>query len=520
MRKLGRLLVFNLGLLVLLLGLVWLARQPDDLATPVPAITSGAANQTETSPAPTRTAPAIAPTQPEAPATESAAGASPTIVPAVPAIEPVPSDLILDPGDPFYNDAPTQTITSTAYTIGVVNLRHAHLTFEFVFQNDGPGEVTRLDVYATVPESRGHQRISDLEFSGTPHSFVIDRYDQEMAHFQFGNLAPGQRATVSWEGDVELQAMDYGLDPDQVTELDQIPPDILTTYTTNESKYRLESQVIQDAAQTAARGASNPYAIARNVHDFVARRLSYSNDGRWDDAETVYLQRTGSCSEYSFLYIALCRANGLPARYVAGTRQRKESRYVDTLFHRWTEVYLPPYGWVPVDALHDDGADGIRYDYFGGISDERFATTVSGGDSEYLGWNYHYGYRYDEDGTKPEVSRNRRFIWQPYAPEIRGTADSVSGYALPDSTSATFGELGILSTNGSYAWSVHSSPSWLRPDKNEGVTPDLITLTADTTGLELGLHTGEITLQSEAIGAEITVPVEVQVVEALPVTDP
>ena len=86
MRKLGRLLAFNLVLLALLLGLVWLARQPDDLATPVPASTSGAPSQTETSTAPTQTGPAIAPTQSEPRATESAAGASPTIDPAVPAI--------------------------------------------------------------------------------------------------------------------------------------------------------------------------------------------------------------------------------------------------------------------------------------------------------------------------------------------------------------------------------------------------------------------------------------------------
>ena len=187
MRKLGRLLVFNLALLALLFGLFRLTRQTDDLATPVPAGTSGAPNQTETSTAPTRTGLAITPVQPEPPATESAAGASPTIDLLVPTIEPVPSDLILDPGDPFYNDAPTQTITSTAPTTGVVNLRHAHLTFEFVFQNNGPGEVTSLDVYATVPSSRGHQQITDLEFSRTPHAFVTDRYDQDMAHFQLAN---------------------------------------------------------------------------------------------------------------------------------------------------------------------------------------------------------------------------------------------------------------------------------------------------------------------------------------------
>ena len=95
--------------------------------------------------------------------------------------------------------------------------------------------------------------------------------------------------------------MDYGLDPDQVEELDQIPSDIDSTYTTNESMYRLDSQIIQSAAQVAANGATNPYWIARNIHDFVANRLTYLNDHRWDDAETVYLQQHGSCTEYTYL---------------------------------------------------------------------------------------------------------------------------------------------------------------------------------------------------------------------------
>jgi transglutaminase-like putative cysteine protease len=529
MRKLLRLLLFSLGLLVLLLGLVWLTRRPSDLTGSVPRNTSGVAMQAGTDAASTQSAPNVSlipavqtgtPDQAQPEATEFEEDAGPTVGQDSPPPEPGRSDLILDPGDPFFNDAPTQTITSLASATQVVNLRHAHLTFEFVFRNDGPGEVTALDLYVSIPFSRGHQRITNFEFSQAPYAVVTDRYNVEMAHFQFTNLAPGRQAKVSWEGDVEVRAMDYGLDPDRVAGWDEIPPDILEIYTTDESKYRLDSPVIQNAARAAAQGANTPYQLARNVHDFVVRRLSYSNDGQWDDAETVYLQRTGSCSEYSFLYIALCRANGLPARYVAGTRQRKEGKYLDVLFHRWTEVYLPPYGWIPVDTLHDDRVGGPHYDYFGKISDERFATTISGGDSEYLGWNYHYGYRYDDDGTKPEVSRERRFIWEPLPSELRASADSVSGYALPGAADATIGELGLLTTNGSYTWSIRSKPVWLQLDKDEGSTPDLLLLSADTTDLSLGFHMGQLIAQSEELGEELIVPIELRVVESLPESTP
>ena len=523
MQKLLRLVLFNLGLLGVLLGLVWVTQHSDSIRDPGAAQAPGSTAQVD---APAESAqPATAPEpSPLASAattreTEMSKATSAAATREIGAVEPAPSDLILDPGDPFYNDAPTQTLTLSGLATEVANIRHAHLTFEFVFSNQGPGEVTSLDLYVSIPQSRDNQRITNLEFSA-PYTLTVDRYDQQMAHFRFTDLAAGQNAKITWDGDVEIEAKNYDLDPEKVTGLDTIPPDILETYTTNEDKYRLESTVIQQAARAALKGATNPYWIARNVHDLVARRLYYANDGQWDDAETVYLRRNGSCSEYSFLYVALCRANGLPARYVAGTRQRKDGVYVDTLFHRWTEVYLPPYGWVPVDVLHDDRTGGLQYDYFGGISDERFATTISGGDSEYLGWNYHYGYRFDYAGERPEVSRKRRFIWEPYPSELRAVPEILSGSALPGIAEAPVGKLGIVTTNGAYDWSARSSSSWLELNTQAGSTPDTVWILADTRSLDLGLHRGEVILESKPLEATVTVPVEVNVVDEMPSVSP
>jgi transglutaminase-like putative cysteine protease len=524
MRKLLRLVLFNLALLGVLLALVWVTQRSDSLREPDPTDSPESAAQVET-PAESvqpETEPLPSPPAPTAPtagATEMPTAASPTTVPDIGAVEPTPSDLILDPGDPLYNDAPTQTLSLPALITEVANIRHAHLTFEFVFNNDGPGEVTSLDLYVSIPQSRDNQRITKLEFSA-PYTLTVDRYDEQMGHFRFTDLAAGQDVRVTWEGDIEIEAKNYDLDPEKVTGLDTIPPELLETYTTDEEKYRLDSSVMQQAARAAGRGAATPYWIARNVHDFVARRLSYSNDGQWDDAETVYLRRSGSCSEYSFLFVALSRANGLPARYVAGTRQRKEGVYEDILFHRWAEVYLPPYGWVPVDVLHDDRMGGPQYDYFGGISDERFATTVSGGDSEYLGWNYHYGYRFDYGEERPEVSRARRFVWEPYPSELRAIPEMLSGFALPGMVDAHVGKLGIVTTNGAYDWSVRSSSSWLRPDREAGSTPDAVWIVADTRGLGLGLYRGEVILESRPLGRSVIVPVELNVVDEIPGASP
>ena len=510
MRKLVRLILFNAGLLVLLVAVAWLAQRAPGLPADTPPAT--------TRPEAPGVGQAAGPVQ--AQGGQLATGVQPAALTAPP-VEPVPGSSVespqpgpvSDPGDPLYNDAPTLLLPEPVSLEGPANVRHAHLSFEFTFDNHGPGKVLNLDVYVAIPETRSNQRISGLTFSA-PFTATVDEYGQPLAHFRFPLLEPGERATVGWQGDVEIEARTYAIDPAQVTGLDTIPPDVIDTYVGRQlDRYSLDSRTIQNAARLAAGGATNPYWIARNVHDYVARRLSYDNDGSWDDAETVFIQRRGSCTEYAILYISLLRANGVPARYVAGTRQRDDGRYVDTLFHRWNEIYLPPYGWVPVDVLHDDSLSGPRDAYFGAISDERFVTTMSGGGSEYLGWNYHYGYRYDRDGQDTDVSRERRFVWEPYPQELRASPQELSAVVAAGTAEALLGSVQVVTTNGATDWSASISTGWLRLEAGTGTTPATVRVFADPAGLDPGLHTASLTIETASPAASVTIPIELLIVE-------
>jgi transglutaminase-like putative cysteine protease len=56
---------------------------------------------------------------------------------------------------------------------------------------------------------------------------------------------------------------------------------------------------------------------------------------------------SGVCQDFAHVLISLCRNVGLPARYVSGYLGGVES---STASHAWAEAYVPPYGWVGVDA--------------------------------------------------------------------------------------------------------------------------------------------------------------------------
>ncbi len=135
----------------------------------------------------------------------------------------------------------------------------------------------------------------------------------------------------------------------------------------------------------------NLYWKARKLYQYLIENMEYKLAGGWNTAPTVLKRKNGSCSEYSFCFIALCRAAGVPARYVGSLVVRGDDASYDDVFHRWNEIYLPGYGWVPVDAnAGDKELPADQAAAFGGISNRFLITTEGGGDSEYLEWSYNH----------------------------------------------------------------------------------------------------------------------------------
>jgi len=170
---------------------------------------------------------------------------------------------------------------------------------------------------------------------------------------------------------------------------------------------------VKSKAKEIVGGEENTYWIARRIFKWIIDHLEYERVGGWDVAPTLIKRGTGSCSEYAFLFIALCRASGLPARYQGGTAMRGDEASVDGVYHRWAEVYLPGYGWVPIDPSRGEGKYGAdRIGAIGRLSNRLFVTTHGGGDSQYLGWDYNSSSRYTCQG-RCELREEGFFIWRP-----------------------------------------------------------------------------------------------------------
>ncbi|MFA4838760.1 MAG: transglutaminase domain-containing protein [Candidatus Neomarinimicrobiota bacterium] len=268
--------------------------------------------------------------------------------------------------------------------------RKAKVTFTHQVRNFGPGAIKSVDVHIAIPEKRDNQTLNtELTFNPKPTDFVTDRWGQKTAHFIYKNIKSGKPVETMMTADATVYKIRYFLYPDLVGNLDEIPLEISEKYLENNEKYQFDHPTIQNAVREAVGEEKNTYWIARRIFDYINQKMFYERVGGWNTAPTVLARGNGSCSEYTFVYIAMCRAAGIPARYVGSVVVRGDDASMDDVFHRWVEVYFPGYGWIPVDPSGGDNElPRDQAAYFGALANRFLITTQSGGGSETMGWTY------------------------------------------------------------------------------------------------------------------------------------
>lgn len=294
--------------------------------------------------------------------------------------------------------------------------RQMSLQFIKEFRNYGPGVVSTLDIYLPMPESRDNQTLLEpVQFDPEPDEVILDSWDQKIAHFHFEDLKSLAVVKPGWKVKAKIYAVEYFIYPDKVGSLDDIPEDIKKKYTQDGDKYRINDPFIQDLARKTAGNQTNPYWIALRIYDYLGKNLSYNLKplGGWNPAPTVLKRGTASCSEYSYSMIALCRALGVPIRYVGAVSRRGDDASFDDVFHRWTEVYLPPYGWIPFDANKGDtNLPGRKVLGIGNVAARYIITTENGGGDKYLWFGYNYGFKWTSLG-QCRIHEESYGMWSP-----------------------------------------------------------------------------------------------------------
>ncbi len=330
----------------------------------------------------------------------------------------------------YQTDLLTQVVVDDSVRFAHYECKAEEVAFIHQVRNFGPDLVKTLDVYMAVPQDRDNQDLLDtVRFSPEPSTYLYDKWDQRIAYFQYADLKANAFTEITMTARAKLYQTRYFIFPEKVGYLHDIPLEISQQYLVDDAKFDINSEIMQKAVKEAVGKENNPYWIARKIYNYVIDKIEYELSGGWNIAPVVLERGTGSCSEYSFVFIGLCRAAGIPARYVGAITVRGDDASWDDVFHRWVEIFLPGYGWIPVDP---SGGDSVwprdRANSFGYLNNRYLITTAGGGGSEYLEWGYNAGERWQSRGRCKIVVENFG-EWTPL------TIDSTSG-GLFDETGA------------------------------------------------------------------------------------
>lgn len=216
------------------------------------------------------------------------------------------------------------------------------------------------------------------------HQFT---YDEQLSispqtHFQWCNLndhgARGIRLNAA-PGDLNIQyRAKVNLSPEinqskQLNEVDhkELPTEVLPYL--NPSRY-CESDRLGRFAWKQFGQSAGGYCRVETICDWVNDRIDYiagSTDAS-SSACDVLIQRAGVCRDFAHVSIALCRAIGIPARYVSGYAAGLEPPD----FHGFFEAYLDE-NWYLFDATRMAPVSGfVRIGIGRDAADTSFATIV------------------------------------------------------------------------------------------------------------------------------------------------
>lgn len=97
------------------------------------------------------------------------------------------------------------------------------------------------------------------------------------------------------------------------------------------------------------------YKLAWWTNNEVTYNLSTLTSKASQKSSWVLKNKYGVCDEITNLFIGLCRAVGIPARFVSGISYTNSDLFKEKWGpHGWAEVYFPEVGWVPFDVTYGE----------------------------------------------------------------------------------------------------------------------------------------------------------------------
>jgi hypothetical protein len=184
----------------------------------------------------------------------------------------------------------------------------------------------------------------------------------------------------------------------ELSEIKKWYPDLIASYCTSQKNETIiyidpnNPQITQiaDMVKTKSK-TNNSLVVAKNLFVWLKTNTTYQAhliNQQLQSCQETLEKKTGDCDDLSFLYISLCRAVSIPARFIRGFLIDSQNSIRTITPHVWVEVFvgggLGNNGWIPVECAGSGNLDAEVHQNFGVEDAHHLRLSVDDGSNESL----------------------------------------------------------------------------------------------------------------------------------------
>ncbi|MDD5876258.1 MAG: transglutaminase-like domain-containing protein [Prevotellaceae bacterium] len=253
--------------------------------------------------------------------------------------------------------------------------KHFRIRYTITVKPDVVPEGETVRCWMPMPRTDVPRQKNVKLLSTSQPDFVRSPMDYAHSTVYMEKKAEAGKPTVfSEEFEFDAYGAWFDLDTAATTTYDTTS-DLYKTYTSERDCHMVFTPQIRALAERLTQGAATPLAKARRIFKWVDDNFPWASAREYSTIENIpaYVldNHHGDCGQVTLLFLTLCRSLGIPAHFQSGFMLHPGEENL----HDWGEIYVPEYGWVPVDQSFGIPAyaknEQETYFFFGGIDSFR-----------------------------------------------------------------------------------------------------------------------------------------------------
>lgn len=225
---------------------------------------------------------------------------------------------------------------------------------------------------------RQQQDVAVVSTSPAAAKIAPNGHPQRTIHFEHTVASEEESPRFS----VTLRYRNHAYRPH--VKLEEVQPydtdsDLYRTYTAERLPHIPFTPEVRQLSQEIVGDETNPLAKARLIFRWVSTNIPWCAEMEYSTIFSLPLKGIeagrGDCGVQALVFITLCRAAGVPARWQSGFQTHPNNWNL----HDWSEFYVEPYGWLPADASfgvqQSDDPEAAMF-YCGGLDPYRWIVNL------------------------------------------------------------------------------------------------------------------------------------------------